>query len=140
LNWRYTFDKPADSWYSPDFDAAAWKEGPGGFGTKGTPGSIVRTVWNTPDIWMRRVVTLDAINAKTWQLLVHHDEDVEIYLNGVLAGSASGYISDYELMSLTPAGRAALKPGKNIIAIHCHQTGGGQYVDAGIVDAPGLEE
>jgi hypothetical protein len=58
---------------------------------------------------------------------------VEIYVNGVLAGRARGYATDYGLVGLTPEGRKALKAGKNTIAVHCHQTGGGQYIDVGLV-------
>ena len=30
--WRYTFDKPADDWFKPEFGDGDWKQGPGGFG------------------------------------------------------------------------------------------------------------
>jgi hypothetical protein len=65
----------------------------------------------------------------------HHDEDVMIYINGVLAASASGYTTEYELLPLNPAGRAAFRPGKNVIAVHCKQTSGGQYIDVGFARA-----
>jgi hypothetical protein len=57
----------------------------------------------------------------------------------VLAVKTSGWTTDYENFQLTPAGQAALKAGKNLIAVHCHQTDGGQYVDVGFikVEPPG---
>jgi hypothetical protein len=131
--WRYTIEKPADQWFKPEFDDAAWKTGPGGFGTENTPGAIVRTEWKSADIWIRRDFNIEAAPASPL-LIMHHDEDAEVYINGVLAAKAAGYISSYEEFDLSPDAKAALKPGKNIIAVHCHQTGGGQYIDVGIVD------
>lgn len=128
--WRYTTTKPADAWYKPEFDAGAWTEGQSGFGTKGTPGAVVRTEWNTPEIWLRREISLPQLDPRSAVLWVHHDEDVEIYLNGVLAAKGEGYTTDYEEMPLAAA--AALKAGKNVLAVHCRQTGGGQYIDVGI--------
>ncbi len=132
--WRYTTQKPGDAWSKPGFDASAWKEGRNGFGTEGTPGAIIGTVWNTPEIWLRREFEMPAGNWGDLQLHVHHDEDVEIYLNGILAATAGGFTTQYEPLPINAAARAALKPGKNLIAIHCRQTGGGQYIDAGLVD------
>jgi len=58
--WQYTTSKPTGKWQKPDFDSATWKRGKAGFGTRGTPGGKVNTVWNTPDIWLRRSFTLPA--------------------------------------------------------------------------------
>ena len=130
--WHYTTDKPDANWYEEAFDDTNWKTGESGFGTAGTPSAIVHTVWNTGDIWMRRTFDLPATDLNTLKLWVFHDEDVEIYINGVLAGRATGYITSYEAMDLLPAGRAALRPGQNTFAVHCHQTTGGQFVDVGL--------
>src|SRR5947207_2593846 len=98
VTWRYTFEKPGDDWTSSRFDDGDWRSGRGGFGTAGTPGISPNTNWSTHDIWLRREVALPAtrIDPSTWQLLVFHDEDVEIYFGGVLAARAGGYLRDYE--------------------------------------------
>jgi len=51
----------------------------------------------------------------------------------VLAAQASGFVTDYYEMSIRPEALAAIKAGTNIMAVHCHQTTGGQFVDVGIV-------
>jgi Glycosyl hydrolases family 2, TIM barrel domain/Glycosyl hydrolases family 2, sugar binding domain/Glycosyl hydrolases family 2 len=131
--WSWTLDKPAERWAKPDFEAKTWKSGPGGFGTKGTPGAVVRTEWKTSDIWIRRAFDLPKGDGGEISLLMHHDDDVEVYLNGVLALKVVGYTGDYEEFALPKAALEALKPGKNVIAIHCHQHTGGQYIDAGLI-------
>jgi len=106
----------------------------GGFGTRNTPGAVVRTEWNTPNIWLRREFEMPNGDLKNLQLLAHHDEDIRVYINGVLAATATGYTSSYEELLLTAAGKAALKPGRNNIAVSCTQTRGGQYIDVGLVE------
>ena len=132
--WQYTTARPAANWMSTGFDASAWKQGPSGFGTAGTPGSVIGTTWQSDDIWLRREINLPAGNYDNINAWLHHDEDAEIFINGVLALKVSGFISNYDVFQLTDEGKAALKPGKNLIALHCHQTVGGQYVDLGLVN------
>ncbi|HUY93230.1 MAG TPA: glycoside hydrolase family 2 TIM barrel-domain containing protein [Pirellulales bacterium] len=134
--WRFVFEQPAGDWFAADYDAAAWSTGPGGFGTQGTPGAAVRTEWNGPEIWLRREFELSADQLdKDRQLVlsIHHDEDAEIYLNGVLAAAVKGFTTDYVQTAVSQEAQSALHAGRNLIAVHCKQTGGGQYIDVGIV-------
>ncbi len=131
--WRYTTKTPEGEWTKPGFDDSSWQEGPGGFGTTMTPGSVVRTTWKTDDIWLRRSITIPADAASNLQFLVHHDEDVEIYVNGVLGAKEAGYVGSYTPMEIAPSALALLQPGATVkLAVHCHQTQGGQYVDVGL--------
>ena len=136
--WRYTIQKPPDDWIKTGFDASAWKEGPGTFGTEGTPGSVVRTRWSTDDIWLRRTITLPGAKYSNLRFYVDHDEDVEIYVNGVLASSEGGFTTSYVLLEINPPALALLQPGATVtLAVHCHQTTGGQNIDVGLVNVVG---
>jgi hypothetical protein len=131
--WKYTTDKPGDNWCKPGFDTTGWAEGMAGFGTVGTPGIFLNANWSTADIWMQRQFTLTAEVIPQIKLQVFHDEDVEVYLNGQLALQEAGYITDYAEYKIPEELKSILRPGLNTIAVHCHQTTGGQGIDVGII-------
>jgi hypothetical protein len=131
--WKYTTDQPAEDWFEVGFADEGWKVAPGGFGTPGTPGSVIGTKWSTPDIWLRRTFTPDALpSGGQLSLAIHHDEDAEVYLNGQLVTKLPGYTTGYTVVPLSAAVAQSLRAGENTLAIHCHQTQGGQFIDAGI--------
>ena len=129
--WRFSTEKPAGDWTSSSFDASSWKEAPGGFGSAM---HMIHTPWSTSDIWIRREVTLPAsFDSKNLRFMLYHDEDSEIYINGVLASTEGGYNNGYEDTEISPEAVKLLTPGAKItLAAHCHQTVGGQGIDIGI--------
>ncbi|MBL7152410.1 MAG: hypothetical protein ISS79_01740 [Phycisphaerae bacterium] len=131
--WKYATDKPADGWEKCGFDDSSWKKGPGGFGTKATPGAVVRTEWSGSDIWIRRTFEL-AEKPDQASLTIHHDEDAEVYINGKLVKKLEGYTTSYVQVELDGKALKVLKAGTNCIAVHCKQTMGGQYIDAGLAN------
>jgi hypothetical protein len=133
--WRYTMSQPGGGWFEPGFDDSSWKTGPGGFGKEGTPGAVVRTKWDTPDIWARRTFVWKS-PAKNGQfaLNIHHDDSAEVYLNGLRIHSFKRHAKNYQLALLGDEARQLLRQGENTLAVHCHQTGGGQYIDVGLVE------
>lgn len=131
IQWKYTTSEPASDWYTIDFAASGWKTGTAGFGGSG------RTSWTSSDIWIRRSFIINNVEASQLQdirLWLFHDEDAEIYINGVLAAKVTGYNTSYETWPLLPEGLSALKLDgtDNVIAIHCKQTTGGQFIDCGL--------
>ena len=82
---------------------------------------------------IRRTFEWNEDTAAQLALEVHHDEDAEVYFNGTLVAELKGYTTSYVFVPLTSEDREALKKGENTLAVHCKQTGGGQYIDLGIV-------
>jgi len=136
--WTYTTKSPAGGWSNSDFDVSEWQHGAGGFGTAGTLGAVVRTRWDTSDIWMRKSFRVAQIPARL-SLDLHHDDEVEVYLNGRLVYESRGFVTTYQRLLLPPEAARALVVGDNVIAVHCHQTTGGQFIDVGLAEAPERE-
>ncbi|RYG27205.1 DUF4965 domain-containing protein, partial [bacterium] len=133
VEWSYTFSAPAEDWFKPDFNDSSWRKGPAGFGSgRDNGGAQIRTEWTSDDIWIRRSFDLPAGNLAELQLTIQHDDDAEVYINGVLTMRLPG-ANRYETFELPKAVIATLKPGRNVVAIHCRETGGDQFIDAGFV-------
>ncbi|MCS7089303.1 MAG: glycoside hydrolase family 2 TIM barrel-domain containing protein [Verrucomicrobiota bacterium] len=132
VSWRYRFQDPAEGWQRPDYNDADWPEGLAGFGTHGTPGAYVQTPWSGSEIWLRRTFECQDALPREVRLLLHHDEDVAIWINGVLAFEAKGYTTDYVVLPARAEALATLRPGRNLLAVHCRQTRGGQYIDVAL--------
>ncbi len=133
--WKYTTSAPAADWNQAGFDDSGWKVGAGAFGTSAPDNVPVRTRWtDTPgDLWIRRTISLPATATGNLAFVVYHDEDVQTYVNGILAIDETGYNSRYELADTSAGALALLKPGASItLAAHVHQTTGGQGLDFGI--------
>ena len=134
--WRHTTTVPAANWMKSEFDDSRWNASPGGFGTEATPGAIVRTEWNTQQVWLRRSFTLKQIPDGLVLLDIHHDEDAEVYINGVLAARLTGWTTQYVAVPIDAAAHRALRVGENTLAVHCTQTAGGQFIDVGLSSIP----
>jgi hypothetical protein len=132
-DWNYTTDAPADDWMKPQFDDTKWSRAQAGFGTEGTPGAVVRTVWDSPQIWLRRAFGWGGPPRGVLHLRIHHDEDCQVYLNGVLIAALKGYTTGYVLVPLRAEHMDLLNTTINVIAATCTQTGGGQYLDLGLM-------
>ena len=131
LLWKYTTKQPSSTWNKTDFDDSSWSSGKAGFGNTS---SYKTTTWDTSDIWLRQEFTLDGHTAAikdSLVLLAYHDEECEIYINGILASKCSGYVTKYTAYSVTKAARESIVPGeKNVISVHCHNGGGAGFIDS----------
>ncbi|MDR0507174.1 MAG: T9SS type A sorting domain-containing protein [Dysgonamonadaceae bacterium] len=119
-----------------DYDDTSWNEGAAGFGTF-SPNSNSRTVWDDETIYLRRKIVIDGVSAEKiakLKLSVYYDEDFQLYINGILAASKTGYSTSYQTMEINQAAKESIRSGEeNLFAIKCIQTNGGQYIDMGLV-------
>lgn len=134
VTWRYTTSAPGNGWMNPEHDDSGWSEGPGGFGSEGTPGTQIGTEWTTSDLWVRRTFAHGEAPPQNLYLRVHHDDAATVYLNGQNIAELEGAVTGYRYVKLGPDAQQALRQGQNTLAIHVHDQGGNQYLDAGLVE------
>ena len=128
---KYTETTPKGSWESIKYDDSNWNTGAAPFTDDS---SQAKTIWRGKDIWVRRAFTLNDLNINKLILKLHHDDNIEVYLNGEKVYGFVGWTSDFKLVPLRDKFKNRLKQGDNVLAIHCANTSGGSWLDAGLLD------
>jgi hypothetical protein len=129
---QYTETKPDDDWKSIDYDDSGWKTGTAPFGNNK---NRARTQWNSHDIWVRRTFMLGGIDVNKLVLSINHDDDVEVYLNGeIIYTCGDCRVRKYQNYVLPDLIKSRLRKGKNVLAMHCLNSRGGSWLDAGLLN------
>lgn len=128
----YTTSAPAGDWVAPDYNASSWKKGAAAFGSIPEE-PMAKTKWDTPEIWVRRTITLDEdMEGKPVYIHYSNDDDAEFYVNGVQV-VRTGYFAAKDQTAALPAEVvASLKKGDNVIAAHCRNRVGSDFLDFGL--------
>lgn len=124
------------AWTTADFDDSSWNKEKAAWGTKGEYPNV-ENAWTAEnsDIYVRREITLTAEDiAKDLWVMFSHDDVFELYINGTKVAETGNTWIQGEESQLTAEMKAVLKPGRNVMAAHCHNTVGGAYVDFGLYE------
>ena len=137
VNWsgKVNYTPQSDTnWTQPDFNASSWATEPAAWGSAGEyPNCNTSWTGENKDLYVRREVTLtaDDLANELW-LQFSHDDVCEIYLDGQRIASTGETWLQGEKKEIPASVKNSLKPGKHILAGHCHNTTGGSYFDFGL--------
>lgn len=136
--WKYQMADKAvsgEAWKERSFDDATWAEGVAGFGRGGLQGASENTKWNSSHIYLRKWYDFGSLKASDMgnlKMQIFHDEDCEVYINGILAAKLSGYTNRYTCVDINKEAKNSIKIGQpNLIAVKCINKEGNQFVDLG---------
>ncbi len=131
--WFYTTIKPGPGWNAPRFDTTGWAQGQAAFGRPPAPNLRIRTLWDTPAIWLRTWVEVPELSPNHILMLrLRHDEGVRIYVNGELLFLNDGWNNEYTELILNDTQKALFRPGRNTIAVSCVNVVGYGGIDMGL--------
>lgn len=133
---KYTETEPSDEWMTAGFNDQQWKTGKGPFGNKEAKAGIQ---WQSNSLWVRRTFDLVATDLNKLYLKLYHDDNIQVYINGEKIFDVKGWTDKFIYVPLTDY-KKFLKKGRNVMAIHILNTGGGQWLDAGLVQEHKLQE
>jgi hypothetical protein len=113
----------------PGFDDAGWSRGKAdfsdGYGKPATP-------WKEANIWLRTEFPWQNQPLVELKLKLKHDEAATVFLNGTQVLKRTGYTTKYQTFTLPPEALNSIREGRNVLAVHCRNSQGGQFIDAGL--------
>lgn len=128
----YTEKEPGQGWQTLAYKEKGWNDGMAPFGSS----PAAKTAWKTKDIWYRRVFNLRKTPSGKLFLKINHDDNTEVFLNGLQIYTKTGWLTKMAYIPLAEGITKSLLPGKNLLAIHCRNTAGGAWLDAGLSAEP----
>ena len=134
----YTLKKPSGKWMNPGYDDSNWTKGQGGFGSVNKK-PMVHTIWDGPEIWVRRTFTVDQdMSGKDLEIFVRTNEYGTIYLNGKKVCDSDKGTGSYKKLSEELA--SAIVVGENVLAAYCANPSGSSHLDFALVENVHSEE
>ncbi|WP_416445161.1 glutaminase domain-containing protein [Leeuwenhoekiella sp. A16] len=121
---------PDNGWEKAGFDDSSWKTAKAPFGDKKNVG----TRWASEDLWYRRSFDLKSTSFDDLFLKLHHDDNVEVFLNGEKIFAKEGWNDQFDYFPIPKSAQAKLKKSGNVLAIHVKNSAGGRYLDAGLAE------
>ena len=129
VNYTETF--PSSDWTGINFDDSQWTEGTLPISDNK---AISSTFWNSDNIWVRQDFVLDKVEQNEPLFLkIHHDDNVEVYLNGKLVFEREGWNHRFEYFDISSKAKGLLRQGNNTIAVHVKNTAGARFLDIDLV-------
>jgi len=132
--WRHTTTEPGGNWQDPDhFDDQDWQLGRAPFGSDiRDSGPDPNSPWRARDreLWLRHKFEVSEIRETDLVFRAYVDDEVELYLNGVLAAEAVWVGPRYQI--LRGAAAARLRPGGNVLALHVVNTNNYGKIEVGL--------
>lgn len=128
--WEFTKEKPADNWFSPDFDSSEWGREYAPFGQVDTAPGRVNTVWKDSDsLWLRKKVQINSydVDAGSLRFELAFTKAVTIYVNGTEVYSADAPAASYTTVVIPEKFRSVFKAGENLIAVKVDGSSDGRF-------------
>lgn len=131
--WHYTFDKPAEGWTGPDYDASGWSKGNGPFSNFDNQAIPEGTSWSGRNLYLIRRFTLDKVPGDLRAMLHTPGSSITLYLNGEKMTELTDGQGGRHYTHI-PLGEFAgmLKAGENVLAIEVEGVGERRSFDFGL--------
>lgn len=134
-NTKYTETKPAEEWLNTSFNDQQWQSGKAPFGNNETK---AKTEWKSNNLWVRRTFDLASADFSKLYLKLRHDDNIQVYINGQKIYDVKGWTGKFIYIPVNDH-KNILKKGKNVMAIHIENTAGDQWLDAGLMQEPKIQ-